>query len=66
MKRVRVLIPFHRSATNTDQILDDIIEVSEEELAIINAISVNMVEVLGDVEEVKKPSSTTKAKSQKK
>ena len=66
MKRVRVLIPFHRSATNTDQIPDDIIEVSEEELARINAISVNMVEVLGDVEEVKKPSSTTKAKSQKK
>lgn len=52
MKRVRVLIPFHRSATNTDQIPNDIIEVSEEELARINAISVNMVEVLG---EAKKP-----------
>lgn len=52
MKRVKVLIPFHRSATNTDQIPNDIIEVSEEELARINAISVNMVEVLG---EAKKP-----------
>ena len=64
MKRVKVLIPFHRSATNTDHIPNDIIEVSEEELARINAISVNMVEVLGNVEAKApaKPKTSTKAK----
>lgn len=60
MKRVKVLIPFHRSATNTDQIPDDIIEVSEEELARINAISVNMVEVLGEAKTPAKAKSTKK------
>lgn len=60
MKRVKVLIPFHRSATNTDQIPNDIIEVSEEELARINAISVNMVEVLGEAKTPAKAKSTKK------
>lgn len=60
MKRVKVLIPFHRSATNTDQIPNDIIEVSEEELARINAISVNMVEVLGEAKAPAKTKATKK------
>lgn len=51
MKRVEVMIPFHMSATNTDHVPGDIIEVSEETLAKILAINVNMVTVLGDVEE---------------
>lgn len=51
MKRVQVLIPFHMSATNTDHVPNDIIEVTEETLAKIRAINVNMVLVLEDVEE---------------
>ena len=51
MKRVEVLIPFHNKDTNVNQVAGDIIEVSEEKLAGIRAINVNMVLVLGDVEE---------------
>lgn len=56
MKRVEVLIPFHNKDTKVDQVIGDVIEVSEERLAEIRKINVNMVLVLGDVEEpVKKP-----------
>lgn len=56
MKRVEVLIPFHNADTKVDQVAGDVIEVSEEKLAKIRAINVNMVLVLGDAEkEVKKP-----------
>ena len=60
MKRCEVLIPFHMSATNTDHVPGDIIEVSDAQLAKIRAISVNMVSVLGEVEE--KPKRKPKAK----
>lgn len=61
MKRVEVLIPFHSKATNKDHIKGDIIEVTEEQLADIRAVNVNMVLVLGDV--VKKKAATkTKTK----
>jgi hypothetical protein len=56
MKRVRVLIPFHSRATNKDQKVNDIIEVTDEQLADIRAVNVNMVLVLGDV--VKKKVAT--------
>lgn len=56
MKRVRVLIPFHSQATNKDHNVDDIIEVTDEQLAEIRAVNVNMVLVLGDV--VKKKAAT--------
>jgi hypothetical protein len=55
MKRVEVLIPFHSNATNKDCVKGDIIEVSEEQLANIQAVNINMVLVLGDV--VKKKAS---------
>ena len=58
MKQVEVLIPFHMSATNTDHVPGDVIEVSEEQLAKIRDINVNMVLVLGDAEE--KPKKTRK------
>lgn len=58
MKRVEVLIPFHRGATNTDHVPGDVIEVSEEQFAKIQAVNVNMVLVLGDVE--KKPKRSRK------
>lgn len=60
MKKVEVLIPFHNKDTKKDQVVGDVIEVSEERLAEIRAINVNMVQVLGDVEEVKKPKTTKK------
>ena len=62
MKRVRVLIPFHSSATNKDHKVDDIIEVTDEQLANIRAVNVNMVLVLGDVAKKK---ATTKQKATK-
>lgn len=60
MKLVKVLIPFHMSATNTDHIPNDEIKVTDEQLAKIRAVNVNMVEVLGDVEEPK-PKKKAKA-----
>jgi hypothetical protein len=60
MKRVEVLIPFHNSDTKVDQVVGDVLNVSEERLAEIRAINVNMVQVLSDVEEVKKPKTTKK------
>ena len=59
MKRVKVLIPFHLKATNTDHVPGDEITVSDEQLARIRAINVNMVLVLGDAEEAK-PKRTRK------
>jgi hypothetical protein len=60
MKRVKVLIPFHSQATNKDHVKDDVIEVTDEQLANIRAINVNMVLVLGDVSKKK---ATTKPKA---
>lgn len=51
MKRVQVYIPFHRKETGEDCKPGDEIVVSEEELARIRAVSVNMVAVLGEAEE---------------
>ncbi len=62
MKRVEVLIPFHMKATDTNHVPGDIIEVSEDQLAKIRAVHVNMVSVLGDVEEEQKPKSKKKGK----
>lgn len=60
MMKVKVLIPFLDKATGEFRKADDIIEVSEERLAEIKAVNVNMVLVLGEVEEPK-----PKAKKQK-
>ena len=60
MKRCEVLIPLHLKATDTFYVPGDIIEVSDAQLAKIRAISVNMVTVLGEVEE--KPKRKPKAK----
>lgn len=72
MKRVKVEIPFHMIATNTDHVPGDVIEVSEEQLARIRAVNVNMVSVLADVEEpvqeetdVKEPVQPKKRKPKK-
>lgn len=62
MKRVEVLIPFRCKATNKEYNKGDVIEITEERLAEIKAVNVNMVLVLGDV--VKKK-ATTKPKATK-
>ena len=62
MKRVEVLIPFHCKATNKEYIKGDVIEVTDERLAEIKAVNVNMVLVLG---EVVKKKATTKPKTTK-
>lgn len=50
MKRVKVLIPFIDGVAGKDHEADDIIEVSDERLAEIKAVNVNMVLVIGDTE----------------
>ena len=57
MLRVEVEIPFHRRETDTDCDRGDVIEVSEEELARILAVNVNMVSVVGEAEKPKRRKS---------
>lgn len=52
MKKVRVLVPFILGDTGELLKAGNEVEVTEEQLARINAVSPNMVEVLGDA---KKP-----------
>jgi hypothetical protein len=63
MIRVQVLIPFSVAATNQSYVPGDVIEVSAELLAKIRAINVNMVLVLGEVEEKPKVTKKTKKKA---
>ena len=61
MKLVKVLIPFHLKDTDTDHVVGDEIKVTDEQLAKIRSINVNMVEVLGEAEvELEKPKKTRK------
>ena len=60
MKRCKVLVPFHLKVTETDHVPGDVIEVSEEQLANIRKLNVNMVLVLGEVEEPVKPKKKAK------
>ena len=65
MKRCEVLIPFHLIATDTIYKPGDIIEVSDAQLAKINAIDARMVKVLGDVKPVAVDSAAEKPKTTK-
>ena len=60
MKLVKVLIPFHLKATDTDHVVGDEIRVTDEQLAKIKNINVNMVEVVGEETEEVKPKKTRK------
>ena len=61
MKLVRVLIPFRLKDTDTDHVAGDEIKVTDEQLAKIKSINVNMVEVLEETEvELEKPKKTRK------
>ena len=50
MKKVKVLIPFIRKQTGKEVKVDAVLKISEDELARIQKVNINMVEVLGDVE----------------
>lgn len=58
MMKVKVLIPFIDKITGEYRAAGDIIEVSEERLAEIKAVSVNMVLVLGEVKKKTKAKKT--------
>jgi len=59
MKRVKVLIPFMDKEAKKLHKVNDVFEITEERLAEVRTVNVNMVEVLGEVtEEV--PEETTK------
>jgi hypothetical protein len=60
MLRVEVLIPFIDKETSNVRVKGEIFEISEERLAEIKSVNVNMVLVLGEVET--KPKKTTKKK----
>ena len=66
MLLVKVEIPFHRSATDTDQLHGDEIVVSEEELARIRSVNINMVSILGEVTEQAVPAPTKKPQARNK
>lgn len=66
MKRVKVLVPFHSKATGKDQVPNDIIEVTDEQLAAIREVNVNMVLVLGEAEAKGEKKPKEKEKGEKK
>lgn len=61
MKKVQVLIPFIDKETGNVYVKGDEIEVSDKRLAEITSVNVNMVLVIGEVDEPK-PKKTTKKK----
>lgn len=65
MKRVKVLIPFTDKVTGEKRKVDDIIDMTEERIAEVKAVSVNMILVVGEAEEAQeepKPKKTTTRK----
>ncbi len=60
MKKVEVLIPFIDKETGNVYVKGDVLEVSDERLAEITSVNVNMVLVIGEVDA--KPKKTTKKK----
>lgn len=64
MKLVEVLIPFHLSDTNADHNPGDVITVSEDQLARIKALNINMVSVLGDAPEAEAKPKKRKPKEE--
>ena len=66
MMRVKVLVPFNSKATGKKQVPNDIIEVTDEQLAAIREVNVNMVLVLGEAEEKGEKKPKEKEKGEKK
>ena len=59
MKLVKVLLPFRLKDTDTVHVVGDEIKLTDEQLARVKAININMVKVLGEAEE-EKPKKTRK------
>ena len=68
MKRVKVLVPFTDRVTKELRKANDDIEMTEERIAEVRAVSVNMILVLGEAEETQKETTeeTPKKKSTRK
>ncbi len=62
MKLVKVLVPFTDKVTGKAYNVNDDIELTDERIAEIKAVSVNMIMVLG---EAKKPKAEAKPKAKK-
>jgi hypothetical protein len=60
MKLCRVLIPFHSLALGRDLSCNDEVELTDEQIANVLAVNVNMVEILGEVEAKPKKKAKTK------
>lgn len=54
MKQVKVLIPFTDKVTGDVHKVNDEIELSDERIADIKAVNVNMLEIIGEVKKPKK------------
>lgn len=60
MKLVKVLIPFRLKETDEIHVVGDEIKLTDEQLARVKAININMVKVLGEAEEEEKPKKARK------
>lgn len=65
MKKVLVNIPFHISASNKDCVPGDIVNLSDEQIRKAKSLNVNMITVLGEVEEETKPKAKSSTKTKK-
>ena len=65
MKRCEVIVAFRMFATKTDHVAGDIIVVSDEQLAMIQSVNINMVQVLGDVADEDIPEAKKKPRKPK-
>lgn len=54
MKKVRVLVPFTDAVIGDIYKVNDEIELSDERIAEIKSVNVNMIEVIGEVKKPKK------------
>ena len=66
MKRVKVLVPFTDRVTKELRKANDEIEMTEERIAEVRAVSVNMILVLGEAEETKEETPKKKSTRKKK
>ena len=54
MKRVRINIPFTDKVTGRDYVTNDEINMTEERIAEVRSVGVNLISVLGEVDEPEK------------
>lgn len=66
MKRVMVLIPFTDKLTNETREKNDVLVMTDERIAEVRAVSVNMLLVLGEAEDPEEVPAEPKKKSARK